>query len=523
MSIDRSNQQTYSPGDTVILCPDGGVFRDRLWISSSGADGQPISYLGGNQAVISGSDLINGWSLDSGNVYRATVPIQPQQVFINGSFGDRKDSKSQLTNNRDWYWNSNNLYLYSSSGDPDNAYNNPGVEAGARDQAIYVNGASYITIAGVTAKHAQTYGIFIYQTSHYFRLLNSVAEWNYHHGVYSTGTTQHNNGLYFNNIARFNGATGFLINTNHKDTVLRRNTVYENAKHQAPRDAQHEWTAGIKMWSSFQISRAVIEDNVIFDNGYSTGNASKGIGIWIDQCAGPQGQNHVRRNLIYDNHSYGIYIEKSSNAVVSYNVLRGNADAQYSAGIGVRSSGNVVAGDNLIFNNTIVNSNYHGILCGVYDSGSVPKLVDNVFINNIVTGSAVRELMFENACTNNGYHGTGNILDSNSFGPQASGFISWDWTNLSTYNALDAAYGESTHSIRTPPQFNDPANLEFWLTPDSSGVDDGENLGPDFAEGLQQTAQWPYPVRTASQDQHGAGWEIGAYVNTEPVYIPPPN
>jgi len=526
MSISTHNSQSFSPGDLIILCDDGGVFRETLNVTSSGSMGSPITYRGRSTAVVSGSDLVQGWTPAGTNKYLASVFDEPQQVFINGQFGDRKDGTSQLTNNLDWYWSQDTLYLYSSSGDPDTAYQSPGVEASARDHGISVVSKNHITIDGVTARHANKNGIHAF-TDDYLTIRNSIVEWNYHVGI-RKGTWpngNHDHGLIDNNVARWNGSMGIGIGNDHTDNVIRRNVVYENAKYQDGRDSEHIWTGGIKMWGAITlISRTLIEDNEVYDNGpLSNFDKGRGVGIWVDECSGAEGPNIVRRNLVYDNRSHGIFIEKSYNTIVSYNLVVNNASTTHSGGISVRASLSSSGGDNTIHNNTIYGTHYFGIMCGVYDTGSRPQLHNHAFVNNIVVGSTSANLFAENACINDGYYGSGNWYAYNSFGVASPGFIRWGTTNLNSYSEFDAVFGSSTYSITQDPGIANPAQSEFWLDTHSACIDTGSNMGTTAdGDGLQPISRWPRQVRTSNQDQHGAGWEVGAYVMTPPVFIPPP-
>jgi len=64
MSIATHDADTYSAGDTIILCDDGGTYRDQMDIPSSGSDGSPITYeaASGDDPIISGADLVTGWT-----------------------------------------------------------------------------------------------------------------------------------------------------------------------------------------------------------------------------------------------------------------------------------------------------------------------------------------------------------------------------------------------------------------------------------------------------------------------------
>ena len=511
MNMQTQNWQSFSPGDTIVLCSEGGVFREMLWIPSSGSPGAPITYTGQESAVIAGSDLVQNWQWHSGGVFRASVATSPQQVFADGAFGDRKDNLTGLNDDLDWYWESGVLYLFSSAGDPDARFVNPGVEAGARDFVVSAHDISHVTVEGITARHSQGDGIFIYNNSDFFVVQDSIIEWNYAIGINATGHFTRDGGRVENNIVRANGGCGMTINTSHRDTVIRGNDVYENGHHHVPRIPQHFWTAGIKMWSNFEISRATIEDNAVHDNGFQGGGTDHGIGIWLDENAGPEGGNLIRRNLIYSNNSFGIYLEKTSNTEVAYNVVIDNAQVPYTSGIGVRSSFGIAAGNNFVHNNTIADSHYWGLYCGVFDSGDYPKIINNSFINNISIGSGQANLFVEYGCTNNGTHGWGNVFQYNAFGAEWQGFIWWDWVPISTYSHWESTYGQQAFSILGDPRFSDPVNGDYSLMATSPCVDSGLSLNAERALALASQTNWPNNVLVLDQNDHGTQWEVGAY------------
>jgi parallel beta-helix repeat protein len=87
-SIDRINQETLQPGDSVLF-KRGDQFRGMLQIKQSGSAAAAIyigAYGSGSAPVISGAEVLTGWATVSGNVYEAICPFCPdtlQQIFVN--------------------------------------------------------------------------------------------------------------------------------------------------------------------------------------------------------------------------------------------------------------------------------------------------------------------------------------------------------------------------------------------------------------------------------------------------------
>lgn len=74
-------------GDQVLFLR-GGLWREKLSVPNSGTTAAKITfgaYGSGSEPVISGSVLVTGWTLHSGNIWKATVASTVKQVYFNGS------------------------------------------------------------------------------------------------------------------------------------------------------------------------------------------------------------------------------------------------------------------------------------------------------------------------------------------------------------------------------------------------------------------------------------------------------
>jgi hypothetical protein len=86
-TLARVGQITYSmqPGDNILL-ERGGVYRDQLLIGLPGTATAPITvgaYGTGPLPIITGSDQITGWTVHSGNIWKAFVGNVVDQLFAN--------------------------------------------------------------------------------------------------------------------------------------------------------------------------------------------------------------------------------------------------------------------------------------------------------------------------------------------------------------------------------------------------------------------------------------------------------
>ncbi len=88
-TIDRVNQVTYQvvPGDQILF-QRGGVYRGEIIWGTSGTSAAPMvmgAYGTGAAPIISGAKVVSGWTQYSGNIYRAYVGQQVDQVYVGGS------------------------------------------------------------------------------------------------------------------------------------------------------------------------------------------------------------------------------------------------------------------------------------------------------------------------------------------------------------------------------------------------------------------------------------------------------
>lgn len=84
-SISALNSIVLSPGD-VIGFKCGEIFKGSISITANGTSNDPIiftHYGEGEKPILIGSEEITGWTLHSGNIYKATFATNINQLFIN--------------------------------------------------------------------------------------------------------------------------------------------------------------------------------------------------------------------------------------------------------------------------------------------------------------------------------------------------------------------------------------------------------------------------------------------------------
>lgn len=85
-TLDKVNQFQFSAGDNIYF-QRGDSWRGTLLITSSGTDGNPITYSAyaeGEDPVIYGSEIVTGWTQHEENIYKASVSFDVMQIFADG-------------------------------------------------------------------------------------------------------------------------------------------------------------------------------------------------------------------------------------------------------------------------------------------------------------------------------------------------------------------------------------------------------------------------------------------------------
>jgi parallel beta-helix repeat protein len=162
----------------------------------------------------------------------------------------------------------------------------------SRDNII-VALSSYITIEGLRTSNAPRAGISVNQ-SHFVTLRNNVVSSNGRWGIFLTHS---NDPLLEGNDCSLSGTEHGMYFSNSADRpVVRGNRLHDNAGAGLHVNADLSWGGGRGVTADGVITGALIENNVIYNNG------NLGAGINMD---GVQ-SSVVRNNLLYNNHAGGI-------------------------------------------------------------------------------------------------------------------------------------------------------------------------------------------------------------------------
>ncbi len=327
----------------------------------------------------------------------------------------------------------------------------------ARD-GINLEGASWITIEGFTVINQPRHGIRSVTNDHVV-IRGNILDHNMYTGMI-TGFSD--DILIENNVAsRSQVDHGIYVSNSGDRPVIRGNTVWGN------NGSGIHMNGDVSMGGDGIISGAVVEGNVIYDNGLAGGSSINGDGV----------QNSVfRNNLIYNAHSNGISLFRadggggSSGNQLLNNTILVAADGRWALNLQDGATGNTIR------NNVLYNYSSRGSILASVDS--MPGLVSdyNAVMNRMTPDDASSLLTLA------------------------------DW-RLAT--KLDA------HSIvATPDQlFVNPAGGDYHLKAGSPAIDKGTSTGAPATD---------YESQARPQ---GAGYDIGhdEYVSTLPPPPPPPS
>jgi len=456
-TIAKVNNSYFNPGDSILF-KKGEIWRERLSPPSSGSNGNPITfgaYGSGNKPIINGADLITIWSVEDSNKWSASCPTEPKlNVFFNGKKGTKKSSKANLSSEYDWYWESNTLYVYSTS-DPDIVYTNPGIEAPKRDDCITINNDNYITIDGLDLKYANcantwNAGIYIYNGTG-ITIKNCTIQYITRRAINISDRASTNTIIDDCDI-HHNGAMG--LNEGGIRTIGSGGEIKNCSIHDNYTVSVNEDSCGILLASGS--SGWKVHHNTIYDNGNSINGEAIGLynsdsnSIYCNRLSGSELaieiNNGADNNKIYYNIIYGTL----GDSAICISTVEGC------------STGNE------IYNNTIDCNGKYGV--DLYCTG-------NIFKNNIIynVGGSYTAI----------YQGNDNYstMDYNCYEPNDSNYIIWDNGNLRDLAGWQSSSGQDSNSITSYPFFVDEENHNYTLQSDSPCIDNGTDveLKEDYA------------------------------------------
>ena len=455
MNVSVHNAETFSAGDVIKICDDGGIFRETITPPSSGSAGNPITYEpeAGDAPKAYGSAQLSSWTDEGGNLWYASYASEPDTVWFqntNGTiyWGKSEATKGALDAEYDWWFDDPNdrIYCYAAS-DPDSRYTS--VEASVRANAFFASTKTYITLDGLEVAFCCA--------SHD---ADGVYFWNAD-GAIVKNCYGHHNGELISGDPMGNG-----VDVRNSDgALIQDNICYENARRGIVCYAQTSQT----------MDDAIVERNICYDNHHSQFDFFMlSDGITFDGLV-------FRRCLGYLSGTYGTYGEATNatgcnfsgpGAVSELRIT--NATICYNVFYEMRGDGCIVI--NMTCNGINI---YNNVCYGFFAGSSYAPGIDirtdrvtnitiknNIAMDNVGGCLRVAEAADVVICENNcWYHST----------PTTGVYVQVVSTEYHSDDqvAYQAATGWDDVGLWEDPQMLDPANDDFHLQSDSPCIEAG--------------------------------------------------
>jgi parallel beta-helix repeat protein len=473
-------------GDTVWVA--SGTYRETINLARSGLDAEhPITIraMEGANVQIKGSDIVSGWAVHSGYIWkRAGWNINTQQVFVDGfalqQIGTNcpfnsisYDGKPLLpfigTGLSDmipgsFFYDQAAQILYIWLSDD----SSPGLhqtEASVRDFIIPPSNFKYIELHNLKFCHSN-------QTSKQLSLglVNvwgsswKVSGCSFLFGDFSGIHVVGEKHQFFNNIFNNNGAVGITINGSDSAHNWK---SYPERPPQEIHFQQNETNGNNYRnfyfhWHAGGIKAVTSCNTVTFTQHKAKSNY--GHGIWFD---GLCKNVTINRCLSSNNSGAGIFYEISDKALIVNSLVSGNSQQ----GIYVSASDEV-----LVTNNNIV-GNWAGVVLHGMPRSEHLSLRKNRVRNNIISNNILVDFVLYSNSTTTGDNYSNHNIYYNSDGKLRislttnSGYA----VNFTSLSSFALSTGNELNSSFSNPLWADPGSGNYLLPANSPAVDSGVN------------------------------------------------
>jgi hypothetical protein len=272
LTIAKVNSSNFQPGDSILFnC--GCTWREGLVVPSSGTSSNPITFGShgtGAQPKIYGSAQLTGWTNENGNLWYASQPSAPAEVWFVTTggptiWGIPGSTKGNLTAEYDWWYDSRNLrvYIYSPTS-PASQY--ASVESGVQTYAVNNNSQNYITVQNLEMAYSNEYGVWVGYTTGWSVVNNTV----HHIGPQGGGSSLTAEGISLKAGSQYVGG----------------NVIYETGRH----------GISIEVDNGHTLAACTIEHNTV-SNAYHDN-------IDIQNLSGTLTSVIVRYNYVYNSSSF---------------------------------------------------------------------------------------------------------------------------------------------------------------------------------------------------------------------------
>jgi hypothetical protein len=490
-TLAKLSTANMAPGSSAFLqC--GSVFRETFTLTQSGTASAPLNYgsygscTGSNLPLISGANLLSTWAAQTEGAYTAYAApetVWPAVVFEDNHRLSKAAALAAMTVGSYFYDPVAHLVYVRTREDA--APGSHVMEASVRPDAVILAAVSYMNLTGIEADKATQNDILAWGTLTNVNLTGTVTDYSFGNGIWFTANTgqSQNNVLIKNCTANYNGEDGITKGNFGNNFVIEGCTANYNAF-----DPHYIFTGGIRFISdgttdanrvtnSGAVGNTAAFNGVDPDSGLpQTSDAGQeGIGVWCDTCGNG---SFLTGNIAHDNAKNGVMLEFTG-AAGSLS-MTGNI-AYHNASVGILHSRR--SHNDLVANNTSYGNFVNCQFSGQYGGGETAVgMVNNTYQNNLCASEVLNSngavFIAEWGAENNKLgEGSGNIYRNNSFGvPAATNGIFSIYgvgKTITTYAALDAAYGSTMNSIEGDPLLTSPATANFSLEPGSPCIKAG--------------------------------------------------
>jgi len=472
-TISKVNGETFNPGDQILF-KRGEVWGETLNVNQNGAEDAPITYKdfgSGNLPKITGADGVSTWTLDSGNIYVASLVYAGTLYLLleDGVPLLPVASKAAITSaGKFWFDDTNDdIYCWATDGaDPDTHT----MEAGVRYNTVVVHNRSYIHLENLNVEggggqfgrgiaigsdsaasaHITVEGCTVSGCFYTGIWVNTNASQTAVDNVTVSNTTVQNCagvGLRLNGENAGNRATNLVVSgCTIRDCGVDQTTYGEHGLYLAYCDS------------------AVVTTTTVQD---CQGKFAWGGGLYVDNCPGIE----VSRCWFSGNDPHNCNLDVASNGFsFHYNISKD------SPGVGlVVEEHEELDGDSFIYNNVFYDNDI-GLRYGpggtVFEVRSV-TVRNNIFSENSSHNVSLpaNSIHSSNDFDYNIYYYTGSNEEFNEVGV--------DWYTFSEWLTRTAALSWDGNSFSADPIFIDRANDDFRPFYTSDAVEGGTDVGLD--------------------------------------------
>jgi hypothetical protein len=480
-TIAKINASSFAPGDRILL-KRGLLWREQLVVPSSGTADQPVvfgAYGAGERPLLKGSALVQNWTDGgSGNVWRASLRTQPNQVFFNQTRGTLQDSVQDLDSALEWCWSSGVLYVYATS-NPDDLYRDPGVEASIRPSPrnyglIHIKDSEHVTVQSIAVSQSYSYGIYIRPWGRHI----TISDCEVSHSLDGGIVVPNSGGAAVSQVTLLN----CLVHHNNG-----------GFKEGRPGVATYHEGVTMELVDGFAIRRCSVYNNYMEGVNFKRG-ATNGV---IEHCS------------LYANGLINQYIEGASNIEIRYNKIY---DCTYNAGIEIGLETNTFNNDNIRIHHNLFWGNSGAVS---FWAANVSTQTRNVHICNNTFFNNEYAIRWKPGATN--HCGGANSFRNNLIWQHKDWYTGIRDETMGDqgiartdirFNVFQQGAGSDTVGVHAlvlaDPHFVNASDNDFHLEPGSACINAGTDLG------LEQDFE-------GNRIPQGAAPDIGAYERVGPA------